>query len=298
MIPVAGLGTRMLPATKAQPKEMLPVGIKPVVQHVVEELTAAGVKRVVFVTGRGKSAIENHFDADPALTGLLRAAGREELLARLDFERLGTSFSYVRQPEALGLGDAVLQAAPQLGGQSFLLALGDSIISRPAGETAPPVARRLAEAVEGGAACAVAVERVAGELTSRYGIAAPRAGEPEAESGRPLRLAGLVEKPEPGSAPSDLAVAGRYALDSSIFAELRGQAEAGPPATRELEISDAIARLIEAGERVVAVPLQAGERRLDTGTPFSYAAAFVEVALADPELGPELRRRVEELLGR
>jgi UTP--glucose-1-phosphate uridylyltransferase len=285
VVPVAGLGTRLLPATKAQPKEMLPVGTKPVVQHVVEELAAAGVTRVIFVTGRGKGAIEDHFDPDPALVELLRRAGKEELLARLDFERLGITFAYVRQPRPLGLGDAVRCAGPVLGSRPFLLALGDSILT---GAGAPPLAARLAAAVERGASCAVAVEPVATESVGSYGIAVPR-GEAGAES---FELAGLVEKPDPATAPSTLAVAGRYALGPRILAALE---DVDPGHGGEVQLTDAIAALIEAGERVVAVPLVSGERRLDTGTPAAYAAAFVELALADPQLAPALQARLEEL---
>lgn len=290
VVPVAGLGTRLLPATKSQPKEMLPVGTKPVVQHVVEELAAAGVRRVVFVTGRGKGAIEDHFDPDPTLVEQLRRAGREELLARLDFERLGVSFAYVRQPRPLGLGDAIRCAGPALGRDPFLVALGDSIISGV--PSRPPLAARLAAAVEQrGVRCAVAVERVEPARVSHYGIAVPAA--PPTRADEPgFELAGLVEKPDPGTAPSDLAVAGRYALTRGVLDVLDSL---GPAPDGELGLTEAIAALIDSGERVVAVPLAAGERRLDTGTPAAYAAAFVELALADPELGPALRDRLQGL---
>ncbi len=299
LVPVAGAGTRLLPATKAQPKEMLPVGGRPVVQRVIEELAAAGVDRVVFVTGRGKDAISDHFDPDPSLIALLRGSGREDLLARLDFERLGLSYAYVRQPAPRGLGDAVARGEPVIGDRPFLVALGDSIVVGSDSATEPPLPARLSAAVEAGAACAVAVELVSSKAVSDYGIAAgASAAEAEiAESSREsFALGGLIEKPDAAFAPSRWAVAGRYAFGSgSIFAALRELPPPGP-GDGELQLTDAIAALIDAGRRVVAVPLAQGERRLDTGTPAGYAATFVELALADPEVGTDLRAMIAELL--
>lgn len=293
VVPVAGLGTRLLPATKSQPKEMLPLGSRPVVQYVVEELGAAGADELIFVTGRGKTAIEDHFDPDPHLIETLRSAGKEDLLARLDFERRGTSLAYVRQPRPLGLGDAVLRAEAVVAGRPFLLALGDCLI---AGGSQGALSRRLGEALESGADAAIAVETIDPALSGRYGIAAPanpvtgQAGPPADEV---IELAGLVEKPAPSEAPSRLAVAGRYALTAAIFDHLRSTA---PGLGGEIQLTDAIASMIAGGARVVAVPLGEGERRLDTGTPGAYAAAFVEVALADPELSGPVRERIAELL--
>jgi UTP--glucose-1-phosphate uridylyltransferase len=296
VVPVAGLGTRLLPATKSQPKEMLPVIAKPVVQYVAEELAGAGIERLLFVTGRGKGSIEDHFDSDADLVRRLREGGREELLAELAYERMGVEFLYTRQPDHRGLGDAVLRAERFVAGRSFVLALGDSIIAPPrgsgSGSRTSGIVGRLAEALEAeGAAGAVAVERVPPERAPLYGIAAP-AGEPP-EPGRPFSLAGVVEKPAAADAPSDLAVAARYALTPAIFDAIR---EIPAGSDGELGLADAIARLIDAGELVVAVELAPGERRHDVGTVAGYCRTFIELALADPRLGEELREHARALL--
>ena len=168
VVPVAGLGTRLLPATKSQPKEMLPVGGKPVVQHVVEELADAGIERVVFVTGRGKGSIEDHFDHDPVLMRTLALRADDELIGRLGFERMGVTFAYTRQPAPRGLGDAVLCAEGFTGDGPFAVALGDAIIGTRARNG---IVARLGEALEAhGAVCAIAVREVPREQTGRYGI--------------------------------------------------------------------------------------------------------------------------------
>ena len=286
VVPVAGLGTRLLPATKSQPKEMLPVGGKPVVQHVVEELAAAGIQRVVFVTGRGKGAIEDHFDRDPVLRAALERRGDEELLTRLAFEELGVSFSYTRQPEPLGLGDAVLRAEGFGGDAPFAVALGDAILRGPADSR--PVIQRLADARhEHGAACAIAVREVPRDQTGRYGIVATE------DMGDVVRVDALVEKPKPDDAPSTLAIAARYVMMPAIFAALRATPRAS---NGELELTDAIARLVAQGETVVAVRL--GEtKRYDVGTHASYAEAFLAFALADPDHGERLRAAARAQLG-
>ncbi|MGH2917953.1 MAG: UTP--glucose-1-phosphate uridylyltransferase [Solirubrobacteraceae bacterium] len=286
VVPVAGLGTRLLPATKSQPKEMLPVGGKPVVQHVVEELAAAGIERVVFVTGRGKGAIEDHFDRDPVLRAALERRGDQALLRRLAFEEeLGLSFAYTRQREPLGLGDAVL-CAEGLGGEApFAVALGDAILRGPHDTT--PIVQRLADALEQhDAACAIAVRDVPRAETSRYGIVATR------DTGRVVRVDGVVEKPEPDAAPSTLAIAARYVMTPAIFAALRATPRAP---NGELELTDAIARLVDEGETVVAVRL-GDTQRYDVGTPESHAAAFLAFALTDPDHGERLRAVARALL--
>jgi UTP--glucose-1-phosphate uridylyltransferase len=284
VVPVAGLGTRLLPATKSQPKEMLPVGGKPVVQHVVEELAGAGIQRVVFVTGRGKGAIEDHFDADPALIAALKRRGDAELLARLDFEHMGVSFSYTRQPTPRGLGDALLCAEGLTGKAPFAVALGDAILGT---RERPAVVERLAEALlEHRAGCAIAVRDVPRDQTGRYGIVSID-GEAEV-----ARVTGIVEKPDPAQAPSTLAVAARYVMTPAIFDALRATPIG---ATGELELTDAIARLIADGIPVVALRLGDVERH-DVGTHESYAAAFLAFALADPDHGPRTRQLARRLL--
>jgi UTP--glucose-1-phosphate uridylyltransferase len=238
------------------PKGLLPVAGRPVVQHVVDELAACGIERVVLVTGRGRSAFAAHF-AD---------------------ER-GPEVVCVDQPRPLGLGDAILRAAPLLDGP-FVIALGDALLGRGAPAR---VVERLAAAVLAGASAAVAVEEVAPHDTGRYGIVAP-AGE-----GDPFAVAEVVEKPAPEDAPSRLAVAGRYAATPALLDALRA---AAPDAGGELQLADALSAL----DHVVGVRLAPGEERLDVGTVPGYCAAFVELALSDPELGPSLRARAAALL--
>lgn len=287
VVPVAGLGTRLLPATKSQPKEMLPVGGKPVVQHVVEELAAAAIERVVFVTGRGKSAIEDHFDRDAQLTSVLERRGDDALLRRLAFERLGLAFAYTRQPEPLGLGDAVLCAEGFTGDAPFAVALGDAILGGTDGP--PPVVARLAAARERhDADCAIAVRDVAREETGRYGIVSIRG---DVEDGV-ARVGAIVEKPDPRTAASTLAVAARYVMTAKIFDALRATPRAP---NGELELTDAIARLIADGRTVVAVSLGDIVRH-DIGTHASYASAFLHFALADPDHGDRLRAQARALL--
>ncbi|MCP9492067.1 MAG: sugar phosphate nucleotidyltransferase, partial [Solirubrobacteraceae bacterium MAG38_C4-C5] len=244
VVPVAGLGTRLLPATKSQPKEMLPVGVKPVVQHVVEELAGCGIERIVLVTGRGKHAIEDHFDPDPRLVRALREEGKEELLARLGFERGGPQIAYVRQPRPLGLGDAVGRAAGLVpAGEAFAVALGDAIIGC---HRRSDVVARLGRARERyGAVAAIAVEEVPAQLTSRYGIVAP-AGDVDGDGAFPL--ADLVEKPSPAEAASRLAIAGRYVLMPEVLAVL----ERTPPGLGgEVQLTDALRALLREGRPVV-----------------------------------------------
>jgi UTP--glucose-1-phosphate uridylyltransferase len=287
VVPVAGLGTRLLPATKAQPKEMLPVGGKPVVQHVVEELAAAGIERVVFVTGRGKGAIEDHFAADPYLTATLEQRGDAERLARLSFEHMGVSFAYTRQPSPRGLGDALLRAEGLTGDAPFAVALGDAILGT---RERPDVVGRLAQALlEHEAACVIAVREVPRAQTGRYGIVSTQAKG----KGDVAQVTGIVEKPDPADAPSTLAIAARYVMSPAIFDALRAVEPSEDH--EELELTDAIAWLVREGKPVVAVNLGDVERH-DVGTHESYAAAFLRFALTDPVYGDRMRALARDLL--
>ena len=291
VVPVAGLGTRLLPATKSQPKEMLAVVGKPVVQHVVEELAGTGIRRVLFVTGRGKNSIEDHFDTDPELVRTLRESGREELLAELAYERMGVDFLYTRQDGQRGLADAVLCGERFVRDAPFAVALGDCIVGRPGAPPGSAAVTALTLALESArAACAVAVEAVPDDQVGRYGIVAPAEGA----DGAAFAVGAIVEKPAPGRAPSDLAVAARYVFAPAIFDAIRRTA---PDAAGEVQLTDAVQALIDAGLPVVAVRLPDGERRFDAGTVESYCETFVEFALADPRFGARLRRRAQELLG-
>src|SRR4051812_36589747 len=213
VVPVAGLGTRMLPATKSQPKEMLPVGRKPVVQYVFEELTAAGLQRILFVTGPGKTSIENHFDINEELVQMLREKGKEELLAALAFERAPVQYFYTRQRQALGLGHAVLSARAFVGAEPFVVALGDSIIGL---DRQSDIVRRMRHTFEEkDAAAVIALEEVPRDEVPNYGIVQPRHG-----AGDLFELADVIEKPSVAEAPSTLAIAARYVLSPRIFAAL------------------------------------------------------------------------------
>lgn len=285
VVPVAGLGTRLLPATKSQPKEMLPVGRKPVVQYVVEELTRVGMQRLLFVTGPGKDSIQNHFDLDGDLIQTLRETGKEELLSELEYERAAVQYFYTRQRQLLGLGHAVLCARSFVGNHPFVVALGDSIIGLHAESD---VVRRMTRCFEErGAAAVIAFEEVPCAEVHQYGIAAPR-GE-----GDVFEIADLVEKPSPEESPSRLAIAARYVLSPAIFDAL---AVTPPGKGGEIQLTDAIRTLIRQGAPAYGVRLGPGERRYDIGNFETYFRAFVEFALADPRYGASLRRHMEALL--
>ena len=287
VIPVAGRGTRLLPVAKSQPKEMLPVGRKPVVQYVVEELARCGLGRLLFVTGPGKTAIENHFDIDAELIDHLRATGKEELLEELAFERADLEYFYTRQRRQLGLGHAVLCAKAVVGQQPFVVALGDSIIGLNAQSRVVRV--MIDQFEESGADAVIALEEVPDEDVVRYGIAVPRGAAAEV-----FELADIVEKPEVGEVNSNLAVAARYVLSPRIFDCL----ENTPPDRRgEIQLTDAIRMLIQQGRRVLGVRLARSQTRFDIGNFGSYFEAFVDFALADPQYGEALHSHLRRKLG-
>jgi UTP--glucose-1-phosphate uridylyltransferase len=289
-VPVAGLGTRLLPATKSQPKEMLPVGRKPVVQYVVEELTRVGLQRVLFITGPGKASIENHFDLNGELIQTLRESGKEDLLAELEFERTAVQYFYTRQRQLLGLGHAVLCARSFVGSQPFVVALGDSIIGMHAESD---VVERMTRCFHAkGAAAVIAFEEVPAHEVGQYGIAQPKNGAGRSD-GELFEIEDLVEKPSPREAPSNLAIAARYVLSPTIFDAL---AETKRGKGGEIQLTDAIRAVIRGGGKAYGVRLRPGERRYDIGNFQAYFEAFVEFALADPKFGPELRRYLVDML--
>ena len=274
-----------MPATKSQPKEMLPVARKPIVQYVVEELVSNGIQQILFVTGRSKASIENHFDHDPELFRVLSDGEKQDLLQEVDFERLKANFFYTRQRLQKGLGDAVLCGENFAGEEPFLVALGDSILGLHATSR---VVSRMAEVFEDKrASCVIAVEEVPMEETRHYGIVQPD------ESGDVFRIVNLVEKPKPGDAPSNLAIAGRYIFSPVIFDMIR---QVQPDRRGEIQLTNAIQLLCEEGRRVLAVKLTSEEKRYDIGNFPSYFESFVEFALADPVYGEEFRRVLERLL--
>lgn len=286
VVPVAGHGTRLLPATKSQPKEMLPVGRKPVVQYVVEELAQSGIRRLLFITGASKTSIENHFDIDDKLTNYLRESGREDELAQLDFERRDMEYFYTRQRRQLGLGHAVLCARSLVGQQPFVVALGDSIIGINAKSD---IVQRLVDEFERQKAdIVVAFEEVPLNEVVRYGIAKPRGSVSDV-----FELEDVVEKPAINEAPSTLAVAARYVFSPAIFDEL---AQTKPGKGGEIQLTDAMRSLLKKGAKGVGIRLPSTEPRFDIGNYESYYQSFVEFALADPDYGESLRQHLLKLL--
>jgi len=282
VIPVAGAGTRLLPVTKCQPKEMLPVGRKPVVQYVVEEAEAAGLEQILLVTGRQKTSIEDHFDRDVALERELSASGKSDLLEELAFQQTKVRFFYTRQNVQLGLGDAIAASRKFTGDEDFVVSLGDSIIEN----SAPPglLARMIEVHVAQSAQCTVAVEEVDPDEAHRYGIVMPAD-----DAGEVFQAVDLVEKPRAGEAPSNLAIAARYVFSPHIFDAI----DRTPPDTAgEVQITDSIRVLLSQGMKVVCVKLGTGARRYDIGNFESYFRAFVDFALKDPKYGYMLRQHI------
>jgi UTP--glucose-1-phosphate uridylyltransferase len=277
VFPVAGLGTRFLPATKAAPKEMLPVVDKPLIQYAVEEAYSAGVRHMIFVTGRSKRAIEDHFDTAYELETELEQANKQELLALVQsVQPEDMVCAYVRQPRSLGLGHAVLMAEPLVGREPFAVLLADDLmVGQPGG---PSVLAQMVAAYAQQGRSILAVQEVPAEQVRRYGIVA---GEP---AGRQLmRVEQIVEKPAPENAPSRMGVAGRYILTPGIFDEIRNQPTG---VGGEIQLTDAIARLMRQ-EAVYAFEYQG--KRYDCGSKEGFLQATVELALQHPQVGEDFR---------
>ena len=283
VFPVAGLGTRFLPATKAQPKEMLPVVDKPLIQYAVEEAYAAGIRHMIFVTGRNKRAIEDHFDTAYELENELEVAGKQELLALVrSIQATGMDFSYVRQPRSLGLGHAVLCAEHMVGNEPFAVLLADDLMTGPAG--GKPVLAQMAEQFKTLHQSILAVQEVPLEQTRRYGIVA---GEKCGE--HLMKVSAMVEKPAPEAAPSRMAVAGRYILTPAVFSHIRSQK---PGVGGELQLTDGIASLL--GIESVYAYEYAG-KRYDCGSKEGFLEATVELALQHPEVGARFKSYLKNL---
>ena len=283
VLPAAGLGTRFLPATKAQPKEMLPVVDKPLIQYVVEECVASGIEYIIIVTGRGKNAIEDHFDASPELENFLESKGKSDLAELVRSISNMVHFSYTRQKEPLGLGHAVLAAKELVGKEPFAVLLGDVIIPGP-----NPATRQLVELYGATGLGAIAVEEVPREKTGQYGIVDV---EPGSHSAGPLvrRIRDLVEKPSPEAAPSTLAVTGRYVLPPEVFDCLE---RTQPGKGGEIQLTDAL-RLL-AKERGLLACIYEG-KSYDAGEKLGFLKANVEIALENPEFGAEFRSYLRSL---
>jgi UTP--glucose-1-phosphate uridylyltransferase len=279
VFPVAGMGTRFLPATKASPKEMLPVVDKPLIQYAVEEAVAAGMTEMIFVTGRGKRAIEDHFDRAVELEAELAGRGRKDLLEIVrDIIPRSVTCTYVRQAQALGLGHAVLCAQTVVGEAPFAVVLADDLI-----DAVPPVLKQMTRIFERHDCSVLAVENVAREETRRYGIVAVRS-----ESRSPHRISGIVEKPEPRAAPSTLGVVGRYLLTPRVFHHLR---RVKPGSGGEIQLTDGIAALL--GEEHVLAHEFDGTR-YDCGSKLGYLQANLQYALKHREVGAAFRKYLRD----
>lgn len=280
MFPVAGRGTRFLPATKASPKEMLPIVDKPLIQYAVEEAVAAGATKLVFVTGASKRAIEDHFDTDPELERALTESGKTELLNTIkDIVPDGVSCVYIRQGEPLGLGHAVLCARSAVGEEPFFVHLADDLIAG-----SPGCLTQMATEYQNHGCSVVAVEEVPPESTSSYGIVAVE----EAAHGK--RMTRIIEKPKPEDAPSNLAVVGRYLLVPEIFEKLEST---GRGAGGEIQLTDAIADLLDDAD-VYAYSFSGD--RYDCGSKLGYLEATVAYGLAHGEIGEPFRAVLKGLV--
>jgi UTP--glucose-1-phosphate uridylyltransferase len=281
VFPAAGLGTRFLPATKAQPKEMLPLVDKPIIQYVIEEAVASGLNKIIIVTGRGKNAIEDHFDTSYELERLLQERGKTDLLEQVRAVSNMISVSYVRQGEQLGLGHAVLMARDLVGDEPFAVMLGDDII-----DSAVPCMKQMIEVFERHGGPVIAVQQVAKSEISAYGVID---GEPEGDSGRVYRIRDLVEKPNAEDAPSDLAIIGRYLLTPDIFDVLEST-----PRDKggEIQLTNGLRALKEKkplfGYRFEGV-------RHDAGNKLGFLKATVEFALKRADLGGPFREYLKSL---
>jgi UTP--glucose-1-phosphate uridylyltransferase len=274
VFPAAGLGTRFLPATKAQPKEMLPLVDKPIIQYGVEEAVASGIDNIILVTGRGKNAIEDHFDVSVELETFLETRGKKELLAEIRKISNLINFSYVRQGEPLGLGHAVLVTRPLVGEEPFAVILGDDVI-----DAEPPAIRQMMHVFEDVQSPVLAIEQVPMEDVSAYGVI------DVAEEVRPgvYRIRDLIEKPSRNEAPSDLAIIGRYILTPDIFPALAATAS---DRTGEIQLTNGLRRLLQSrpiyGCRIDGV-------RHDTGNKLGFLKAVVYFALRRPDLADHFR---------
>ena len=284
VLPAAGLGTRFLPATKAQPKEMLPVVDKPLIQYVVEECVASGIDNIIVVTGRGKNAIEDHFDSAPELERFLESKGKKDQAELVRSIGKTVKFSYTRQKEPLGLGHAVLTARELVGDEPFAVLLGDVIIPG-----ARPATRQLVDVWEKTGIGAIAVEEVPREKTSLYGIVDCAPEKRGSWGGRLLRIKGMVEKPSPKDAPSNLAVTGRYVLPPEVFDFLE---KTKPGRGGEIQLTDALLAL--ANEMSLYALVYEG-KSYDAGDKLGFLKATVEFGLGNPEFGKDFREYLKEL---
>jgi UTP--glucose-1-phosphate uridylyltransferase len=282
VIPAAGLGTRFLPATKAQPKEMLPVVDTPAIQYVVEEAVRAGIDDILIITGRGKRTLEDHFDRSAELEQYLESAGKHDDLKEVRAISEMAAIHYIRQAKAAGLGDAAAHAEHHVGGEPFAVLLGDDIVAE-----ADPLLERMISVYERYGRSVIAVQEVRREDIHLYGAIKPEWVEDDL-----ARVVDIVEKPPPEEAPSNLAAIGRYVLTPEIFGAIRGTS---PDARGEIQLTDALAALAR-DQAVYAFRFEGA--RYDIGKKLDYLRATVELAVAREDLGPEFRAFLADLVQR
>lgn len=288
VIPAAGMGTRMLPLTKTQPKEMLPLGRKPCIQYIVEELASVGVNQILFITGHKKRAIEDHFDKDNELNRMLSLSGQKDILEEIKFEDMDVTFFYTRQSIPAGLGHAVYCAKEFVGDEPFIIALGDSIVhSR---ENKILLNRMIEQFEKQENSFVIGTRQVSLDEVHRYGIV-----EPDGEStDGVVRIKDLVEKPSPQNAPSTLAIAARYILPGRIFDAL---SRTSPGKGGEIQLTDGIRLLLKEGYDGYSVSLTEKEKRYDIGNFKTYYEAFIDFALNDEKYGYSLKQYIIDKFG-
>ncbi|HDK4129344.1 TPA: UTP--glucose-1-phosphate uridylyltransferase GalU [Staphylococcus aureus] len=279
IIPAAGLGTRFLPATKAMPKEMLPILDKPTIQYIVEEAARAGIEDIIIVTGRHKRAIEDHFDSQKELEMVLKEKGKSELLEKVQYSTELANIFYVRQKEQKGLGHAISSARQFIGNEPFAVLLGDDIV-----ESEVPAVKQLIDVYEETGHSVIGVQEVPEADTHRYGII-----DPLTKNGRQYEVKKFVEKPAQGTEPSNLAIMGRYVLTPEIFDYLKTQKEG---AGNEIQLTDAIERMNN-DNQVYAYDFE-GER-YDVGEKLGFVKTTIEYALKDDSMREELTRFIKAL---
>lgn len=279
IIPAAGLGTRFLPATKAMPKEMLPILDKPTIQYIVEEAARAGIEDIIIVTGKHKRAIEDHFDNQKELEMILEEKGKTDLLEKVNYSTELANIFYVRQKEQKGLGHAIYSARQFIGNEPFAVLLGDDIV-----ESTQPAIKQLMDTYEETGKSVIGVQEVNENDTHRYGII-----DPLGKSGRQYEVNQFVEKPKQGTAPSNLAIMGRYVLTPDIFEYLANQ---GKGAGGEIQLTDAIERMNKESQ-VYAYDFE-GER-YDVGEKLGFVKTTIEFALKDQEMNEVLTKFIKQL---
>lgn len=287
VIPAAGLGTRMLPLTKTQPKEMIPIASKPCIQYIVEELASVGIEQVLIITGQKKRSIEDHFDKDNELNNMLQRSEQQALLQTLEYEDMNVQFFYTRQSRAAGLGDAINHARNFINNEPFIIALGDSIIHSEENECL--LQRMINTYADHNNSLILGTREVPLEEVSRYGIVKPKNG-----TDQPIvEIDDVVEKPPVKTTPSRLAFAARYILPPTIFDALD---RTSPGKGGELQLTDGIRLLLKEGTLGYSVKLTNKEKRYDIGNMGSYFEAFVDFALQDEKYGYQLRQYLHKKL--